>query len=110
VLLNVVLFVAGVYFQAHPRDRRDLWAAGGVAGVAVLNAAALTIPRRGPAGARRVDRVRRIALFANTILLAVAAIVVVSVLRDVRQAVLHASMLLVPPLLTVVALRRYPHG
>ena len=111
VALNVVLFGTGLYFQAHPHDRRDQWTAGGVAGVALVNTAALTIPRGGPEGARRVGRLRRIALYANTILLAVAAVIVVlSASRDLRMAVLHGVMLLVPPLLTVVALRRYPHG
>jgi hypothetical protein len=111
VLMNFVLFGAGLYFQGHSRDKRDLWTAGGVAGVAVLNSAALTISRRGPAGTRVVDRLRRIALFANTILLAVAAVIVVlSALRDWQYALLHGTMLFVPPLVTLLALRRYPHG
>jgi hypothetical protein len=111
VLLNVVLFGAGLYFQAHPRDRHDLWSAGGVAAVAIVNSAALTVSRRGPVGEHFVARLRRIALFANTLLLATAVVIVVlSALRDWRHAVLHGALLLVPPLLTVVALRRYPHG
>ena len=110
VLMSLVLFGAGLYFQAHARDKRDLWTAGGVAGVAVVNSAALTISRQGPA-ARVVDRLRRIALFANTILLAVAALIVaVSALRDWRYALLHGTMLFAPPLLTLLALRRYPRG
>jgi hypothetical protein len=109
VLMNFVLFVAGLYFQAHARDKRDLWTAGGVAGVAVLNSGALTISRQGPGG-RLAGRLRRIALFANTILLAVAAVIVVSALRDWRDAVLHGTMLFLPPLLTLAALRRYPPG
>lgn len=110
ILMNFVLFAAGLYFQAHARDKRDLWTAGGVAGVAVLNSAALTVSREG-ATARLVGRLRRIALLANTILLAVAAaIVVLSTLRDWQYALLHGTMLFVPPLLTVLALRRYPHG
>ena len=111
VLLNVVLFGAGLYFQAHPRDRHDLWSAGGVAAVALVNSAALSVPTRGRAGARFVLRLRRIARIANTLLLAIAAVIVVlSALRDWRPAVLHAVTLVVPPLLTIVALRRYPHG
>ncbi len=110
VLMNFVLFAAGLYFQAHARDRRDLWTAGGVAGVAVLNSAALTVSRVGRT-ARVVDRLRRIALFANTILLTVAAaIVALSTLRDWQYALLHGTMLFVPPLVTVLALRQYPHG
>jgi len=111
VLLNVVLFGTGLYFQAHPRDRHDLWSAGGVAAVAIVNSAALSVPTRGRAGARFVVRLRRIALFANTLLLVTAAVIVaLSAMRDWRHAVLHGVALAVPPLLTIVALRRLPHG
>jgi hypothetical protein len=111
VLLNVALFGAGVYFQARPRDPPDVWSAGGVAAVAVVNSASLTISRRGPVSERFVLRLRRIALFANTLLLTVAVVIVaLSALRDWRHAVLHWVALAVPPLLTVAALRRYPHG
>ena len=111
VLLNVALFGAGLYFQAHPRDRHDLWSAGGVAAVAIVNSAALTVPRRGAVGGSFVPRLRRIALLANTLLLATAVVIVVfSALRDWRHAVLHGVALGIPPLLTIVALRRYPHG
>jgi hypothetical protein len=110
-LLNVVLFGAGLYFEMHPRDRGDQWSAGGVAAVAVLNSAALTVPTRGRAGGHFVTRLRRIALFANTLLLAVAVLIVgLSALRDWRHALLHGAALAVPPLLTILALRRYPHG
>ena len=47
VLLNVFLFGCGLYFQTHPRDRHDLWSAGGVVAVAIVNSAAL---RRYPHG------------------------------------------------------------
>jgi hypothetical protein len=111
VALNVVLFGTGRYFQAHPVDRHDLWSAGGVATVAIVNSAALTIPRRGPISEHFVARLRRIALFVNTLLVAIAVVIVaLSALRDWRHAVLHGGALLVPPLLTIVALRRYPHG
>ena len=111
VAMNVMLFLAGLYFQAHPRDRRDLWTAGGVAGIALVNSASLTFSQGGPEGARRVTRLRRIALYANTILAAVAAVIVVlAALRGVQQAALHGALLLVPPLVTVAALRRYPPG
>jgi hypothetical protein len=110
-LLNVALFAAGLYFEMHPRDRGDQWSAGGVAAVAVLNSAALTVPTRGRAGGHLVTRLRRIALFANTLLLAAAVMIVgLSALRDWRHAVLHGVALAVPPLLTILALRRYPHG
>jgi len=111
VLLNVFLFGAGLYFQTHPRDRHDLWSAGGVVAVAIVNFAALTVSVRGRAGSHLVRRVRRIALFANTLLLATAVVIVLlSALRDWRHAVLHGLALGVPPLLTFAALRRYPHG
>lgn len=111
VLLNVVLFATGLYFQAHPRDRHDLWSAGGVAAVAIVNSASLTLPRRGAVSEHFVLRLRRIALFANTLLLATAVVIVfLSALRDWRHAVLHGLALAIPPLLTIVALRRYPHG
>jgi hypothetical protein len=111
IILNVVLFGTGLYFQAHPRDRHDLWSAGGVAAVAIVNSAALSVPTRGRAGARFVARLRRIALFANTLLLLTASVIVLlSALRDWRHAVVHGVALGVPPLLTMVALRRYPQG
>jgi hypothetical protein len=111
VLLNVALFGAGLYFQAHPRDRHDVWSAGGVAAVGIVNSAALTVPRKGRIGESFVVRLRRIALLANTLLLATAVVIVVlSALRDWRHAVVHGLALGVPPLLTFVALRRYPHG
>jgi hypothetical protein len=110
VLMNCVVFGAGLYFQAHARDKRDLWTAGGVAAVAVLNSAALTVSRGGSTS-RLVERLRRIAFFANTILLAVAGMIVaLSALRDWQYALLHGTMLFVPPLLTLLALRRSPHG
>ncbi len=111
VLLNFALVGAGLYFQAHPRDRHDLWSAGGVVAVGIVNSAALTVPRKGPVGESFVTRLRRIALFANTLLLAAAIVIVaLSALRDPRHAVIHGVALGVPPLLTFVALRRYPHG
>jgi hypothetical protein len=111
VLLNVALFGAGLYFQAHPLDRHDLWSAGGVAAVAIVNSAALSVPTRDRAGAHVVARLRRIALFANTLLLVAAAVIVaLSALRDWRHAALHGLALGVPPLLTILALRRYPQG
>ena len=111
MLLNVGLFGAGLYFQAHPRDRHDLWSAGGVAAVAIVNSAALTVPTRGRLGGHFVARLRRIALLANALLLTPAVVIVgLSALRDWRHAVLHGVALAAPPLLTIIALRRYPHG
>jgi hypothetical protein len=111
VLLNVVLFGAGLYFQAHPRDRADLWSASAVAAVAIVNSTALSVPTRGRAGARLVLRLRRIALLANTLLLLTAAVIVfLASLRDWRHALVQGVAFGVPPLLTIVALRRYPPG
>jgi hypothetical protein len=111
VLLNLALFGVGVYFQAHPRDRHDLWSAGGVAAVAIVNSAALSVPTRDRAGARFVVRLRRIALFVNILLLVTAAVIVaMSALRNWRHAALHGVALALPPLLTMLALRRYPRG
>jgi hypothetical protein len=111
VLLNLALVGAGLYFQAHPRDRHDLWSAGGVVAVGIVNSAALTVPSRGPLGGSFVLRLRRIALLANTLLLTTAVVIVfLSALRDWRHALIHGVALGVPPLLTFVALRRYPHG
>jgi hypothetical protein len=111
VLLNVVLFGTGLYFQAHPRDRADLWSASAVAAVAVVNSTALSVPTRGRAGARLVLRLRRIALLANTLLLLTAAVIVfLASLRDWRHALVQGVAFGVPPLLTIVALRRYPPG
>jgi len=111
VLLNAGLFGAGLYFQAHPRDRHDLWSAGGVAAVAIVNSVALSVPTRDRAGAQFVARLRRIALLANTMMLATAGVIVLlSALRDWRHALLHGVALGVPPLLTILALRRFPPG
>ncbi len=107
MLLNAVLFVMGVYFELHPRDRHDLWSAAAVAGVAVLNSAALTLPPGGALGPRFVPRLRRIATIANTLLLVVAVVIVAfETYLDWEHAALHGVALLVPPLLTIVALRR----
>ena len=111
VLLNVVLLCAGLYFQAHPRDRHDLWSAGGVAAVAIVNSASLTLSRRGEVREHFVLRLQRIALFANTLLLATAVVIAaLAALHDWRRAVLYGAVLGAPPLLTIAALRRYPRG
>ena len=76
VLLNAGLFAVGVYFELHPRDRHDRWSAAGVAGVALLNSAALTCPPSRAVGARFLVRLRRIAFLANSLLLLVAVLIV----------------------------------
>jgi hypothetical protein len=107
VLLNAVLFMVGVYFELHPRDRHDLWSAAAVAGVAVLNSAALTLRPGAYVGARFVPRLRRIAFIANSLLLLVALLIVgLEVYLDWGHATLHGIALILPPLLTITALRR----
>ncbi len=111
VLANLALFGAGLYFEAHPRDRSDRWSAAGVAAVAVLNSAALSVPARGRRGERLVRRLRRVALILNALLLASATLIAaLAALRDLRYAALHAVLLVAPPLVTILALRRYPPG
>jgi hypothetical protein len=109
VLLNAVLFAVGVYFEVHPRDRQDVWSAAAVAGVAIINSAALTVQPGPWAGPRFVPRLRRIATIANSLLLAVAVVIVAfKTWLDWHHAALHGVALLAPPLLTIVALRRLP--
>jgi hypothetical protein len=106
VALNALLFAVGVYFELHPRDRHDLWSSAGVAAVALVNSAALTVPAAGPVSPRFMQRLRRIALLANSLLLVLAALIVaLETLHDWEHAMLHGLALLVPPLLTVAALR-----
>ncbi len=107
VLLNVVLFAIGVYFELHPRDRHDVWSAAAVAGVALVNSGALTL-RPGPYLAPRfVPRLRRIAFIANTLLLLVGTLIVaLEIYLDWGHATLHGVALIAPPLLTITALRR----
>lgn len=110
VLANVALFAAGLYFEAHPRDRSDRWSAAAVAAVALINSAALSVPARDRRGESFVRRLRRVALILNSLLaLSALAIVTLAALRDMRYAALHL-LLLVPPLVTILALRRYPQG
>jgi len=107
VLLNAVLFVVGMYFELHPRDRHDLWSAAAVAGVAVVNSAALTVQPGPSVGPRFVPRLRRIATIANSLLLVVGVVIVAfETWLDWHHAALHGVALLAPPLLTIAALRR----
>jgi hypothetical protein len=111
VLANLALFGAGLYFEAHPRDRSDRWSAAAVAAVAVLNSAALSVPMRGRHGESLLRRLRRVALILNTLLLVSAALIVaLATQRSLRYAAFHGALLLVPPLVTMLALRRYPQG
>jgi len=111
MLANLALFAAGLYFEAHPRDRSDRWSAAAVAAVAVLNSAALSIPTPNRSAESLLRRLRRVALILNTLLLVSATLIVaLATLRGLRYAALHGVLLLVPPLVTILALRRYPHG
>jgi hypothetical protein len=109
-LANLALFAAGLYFEAHPRDRSDRWSAAAVAAVALINSAALSVPARDRRSERVVLRLRRVGLILNSLLvLSALVIVALASLRDLRYAALHL-LLLVPPLVTILALRRYPQG
>jgi len=111
VLANLTLFLAGLYFEAHPRDRSDRWSAAAVAAVAVINSAALSVPARDEQGERLMLRLRRVALILNTLLIASAIVIVaLAAERGPRYAAFHALLLLAPPLVTMLALRRYPQG
>jgi hypothetical protein len=107
LLLNLGLFGVGVFFELHPRDREDAWSAAGVAAVAVLNSAALTVPASGnAAGFRLIRRLRRVARIANVLLLLVGVVIVVfEVLNDWSHAFVHGAALVLPPLFTLLALR-----
>jgi len=111
MLANLALFAAGLYFEAHPRDRSDRWSAAAVAAVAVLNSAALSVPTPNRSGASLLRRLRRVALILNSLLLLSATLIVaLATLRGPRYAAFHGALLLVPPLVTILALRRYPPG
>jgi hypothetical protein len=106
LVLNALLFAIGVFFELHPRDRHDVWSAAGVAGVAILNSAALTMPPGGPVGRHLVARLRRIAYLASGLLLLTGvAIVALELLLDWQLALLHGVALVLPPLVTAAALR-----
>jgi len=97
----------GLYFELHPRDREDAWSAAGVAAVALLNSAALTMPAGATQASRHsIARLRRIARIANLLLFLVAvAIVVFEVLNDWSHALVHGAALVLPPFFTLLALR-----
>lgn len=102
----------GVWFELHPRDREDAWSAAGVAAVAVLNSAALTVPAsEGGASPRLIRRLRRVARIANVLLFLVAVVIVVfEVLNDWSHALVHGAALVLPPLSTLLALREQRRG
>ena len=111
IVANLALFAAGLYFEAHPRDRGDRWSAAAVAAVAVLNSTALSVTVRGRRGEAVVRRLRRVAAILNALLLVTATLIVaLATERGLRYAALHGALLLVPPLVTLLALRRYPQG
>jgi hypothetical protein len=105
LLLNAASFVAGVYFAVRPRDRRDAISAAGVAAAAALSLVALAVPATGEL-ASFVLRLRRIALFASSLLVPVALVIVaLDGPRDWQRVLLHGG-LVAPPLATILALRR----
>jgi peptidoglycan/LPS O-acetylase OafA/YrhL len=105
LLLNLGLFAMGLYFELHPRDREDAWSAAGVAAVALLNSAALTVEAGAGEASRRIYRLRRVATIANAlILLVAAAIVAFEAVNDSSHALVHGAALVLPPLFTLLAL------
>jgi uncharacterized membrane protein YbhN (UPF0104 family) len=107
--LNAVLFAVGLYFEARPRDRHDVWSAAGVAAVAVLNSAALTVGASGRVSRRLRHRLRRIVFIVNALLATAGLFFLwVEALHDGWPGVLHGLVLVVPPLLTIAALDREP--
>jgi hypothetical protein len=104
LLLNGLLLVAGLYFEVHPRDRGDVWSAGGIVAIAVLNAAALAVARREGPTARFRARLRRIALLANGLLVAFALLLAVAESLRSGSAGLPTLVLVAPPLVTLLAL------
>jgi hypothetical protein len=106
LLANLGLFAMGAYFEVHPRDREDAWSAAGVAAVAVLNSAALTVPASGSEASRRsIQRLRRIARIANVLLFLIGAtIVAFEILNDWSHALVHGAALVLPPFFTLLAL------
>jgi hypothetical protein len=111
LLLNLGLFAMGVFFELHPRDREDAWSAGGVAAVAVLNSAALTVPVAGSESSRHtIWRLRRVAGIANLLLLLVAAGILAFELLDDGQQGLVLAAALALPFFTLLALREQQRG
>ena len=107
--LNAVLFAVGLYFEVRPRDRHDVWSAAGVAAVAVLNSAALTVGASGRVGRHLRHRLRRIVFIPNALLVTVGLFFLwVEALHDGWAGVLRGLVLVVPPLLTIAALDREP--
>ena len=106
LLLNGLLLVTGLYFEVHPRDRGDVWSAGGIAAIAVLNSAALWVTRRGDPTARVRARLRRIALIANGLLVAFGLLLALAEsVRAGSRAGLPTLVLVAPPLVTILAMR-----
>jgi hypothetical protein len=109
LLLNALLFGVGLYFEIHPRDSHDRWSAAGVAGIAILNSAALTAAPAGAVARHLVARLRRIATMANGLLLLIGGLLMVfESFLDGRHALVLGLALVAPPLLTMAALRRVP--
>jgi hypothetical protein len=105
IALNGVLFLVGVYFEFRPRYRTDVWSAGALCAIALINSAALTTGTDG-SGARHLRRrLRRIALLAS--LLLVGAGVLLAVLEASRggsSTALSSLLLLLPPALSAAAI------
>jgi hypothetical protein len=109
--LNAALFLVGVYFELRPRYRTDVWSAGALCAVALLNSAALTGGRDGRRTARLRARLRRIALIANGVLGAFALLLLgLEASRWSAFGTAAAFALLLPPALSTLAIVQQPAG
>ena len=95
----------GVYFELRPRYRTDVWAAGALCAIALVNSAALTTGTDG-SGARHLRRrLRRIALLASTLLVGTSLLLaVLEAVRGSFLASLACLLLLLPPALSATAI------
>jgi hypothetical protein len=107
VLTNAALLVAGVVLELRPRFSSDVWTGAALAALALVNLGALRLVPSGPFTRQLYQRLRRIGLFANAILLTLAAVLLAGSLIDLRTSALElvgSLALLAPPALTFLAL------
>lgn len=107
VLTNAALLVAGVALELRPRFSSDVWTGAALAALAIVNLGALRLVPSGPFTRRLYERLRRIGLIANAILLGLAVVLLAGSLGDLRTSALElvgSLALLAPPALTFMAL------
>ena len=105
LLLNGGLLLVGVYFELWPRYRTDVWAAGALCAIAIINSAALTAGTDGSGVRHLRRRLRRIALVAS-VLLASASLVLafLEATRGSPLAALSALALVLAPGVSAAAI------